>query len=395
MHLTLHLTERCNMACRYCYEAPGAMDMTLETAQKALAACATGANCGIIFFGGEPLLMQGRIWEIIDALEGERPREPRQFHYKVTTNGLLLDEAFLERAKACRLHVAMSHDGVAEAHDAHRVMPGGRASSLAAASSRAASSLAAASSRAASSRAVGTFDVLKPKLEMLLRYQPYAPIMLTVNPDTVKYFETSVRWLQSMGVQYVIASLNYAGAWEDAHVKRLKRECEALARWHLGNYRRERKIYFSPFDKRMATHIFTGRGVSCQLGKRQISVGADGTLYPCVQFVGRREYAIGHVDTGLDEARREEIYCRNEAEKPTCAECALNGRCHNKCGCMNLQTTGSLDALPPLLCEYERIIFPIADRLADTLYKERNPLFIHRHYNPMFPVMSFLEDMGG
>ena len=355
------------MACRYCYEAPGAMDMTLETAQKALAACATGANCGIIFFGGEPLLMQGRIWEIIDALEGERPREPRQFHYKVTTNGLLLDEAFLERAKACRLHVAMSHDGVAEAHDAHRVMPGGD----------------------------GTFEALKSKLALLLRYQPYAPIMLTVNPDTVKYFEASVRWLQAMGAQYVIASLNYAGAWGDAHVKRLKRECEALARWHVDNYRRERKIYFSPFDKRMATHIFTGRGVSCQLGKRQISVGADGTLYPCVQFVGRREYAIGHVDTGLDEARREEIYCRNEAEKPTCAACALNGRCHNKCGCMNLQTTGSLDALPPLLCEYERIIFPIADRLADTLYKERNPLFIHRHYNPMFPVMSFLEDMGG
>jgi uncharacterized protein len=41
------------------------------------------------------------------------------------------------------------------------------------------------------------------------------------------------------------------------------------------------------------------------------------------------------------------------------------------------------------------MIFPIVDKLADTLYKERNPLFIQRHYNPMFPVMSFLEDMGG
>jgi len=71
----------------------------------------------------------------------------------------------------------------------------------------------------------------------------------------------------------------------------------------------------------------------------------------------------------------------------------LNGRCHNKCGCMNIQTTGTLDRLPPLLCEYERMVFPIVDKLANTLYKERNPLFIQRHYNPMFPVMSFLEDM--
>jgi uncharacterized protein len=217
--------------------------------------------------------------------------------------------------------------------------------------------------------------------------------MLTVNPETVAHYEKSARWLQGMGAQYVIASLNHAGAWTDAHMRRLGRECRALARWHLDNYRHERKIYFSPFDKRMATHIFKGRGVSCQLGKRQISVGADGALYPCVQFVGRPGYALGDVERGLDEARREEIFCRNEAEKPTCAECALNGRCHNKCGCMNIQATGALDQVPALLCEYERMIFPLADNLAETLYKERNPLFLQRHYNPMFPVMSFLEDM--
>jgi len=217
---------------------------------------------------------------------------------------------------------------------------------------------------------------------------------MVVNPETVHTFEKSVRWFQSAGVQYLIVSLNYAGAWTDAAVRRLKREYLALEKWHLDNYREERKIYFSPFDKRMATHIFKGRGVSCQLGKRQISVGADGTFYPCVQFVGRREYAIGDVEKGLDEAKRDEIYYGNEAEKDTCAGCALNGRCHNKCGCMNIQTTGFFDRVPPLLCENERIVFPIADRLARVLYAERNPLFVHRHYNPLFPVMSFMEDLS-
>jgi len=240
----------------------------------------------------------------------------------------------------------------------------------------------------------GTFDALTPKLELLLRHQPYAPVMLTVSPETVRHFEKSVRWLQSAGAQYIIASLNYAGDWTDAHVKRLKREYQALARWHLGNYRNERKVYFSPFDKRIATHIFKGRGVSCRLGKRQISVSADGTLYPCVQFVGRRDYAIGHIDRGLDEAKRDAIYCANEAAKAACAGCAMDGRCHNRCGCMNIQTTGTLDNIPVLLCEHERIVFPIADHLANTLYAERNPLFIQRHYNPLFPVMSFLEDMA-
>ena len=35
-----------------------------------------------------------------------------------------------------------------------------------------------------------------------------------------------------------------------------------------------------------------------------------------------------------------------------------------------------------------------SDRLAEKLYAERNALFIQRHYNPAFPVMSILEDLS-
>ena len=36
MHLTLHLTDRCNLACRYCYQRHGASDMPRETAEAAI-----------------------------------------------------------------------------------------------------------------------------------------------------------------------------------------------------------------------------------------------------------------------------------------------------------------------------------------------------------------------
>ena len=217
---------------------------------------------------------------------------------------------------------------------------------------------------------------------------------MTVNPETAGQFAAAVQEFQAKGVQYLIVSLNHAGPWTDAALRTLEREFKKLAVWHEENYRQERKFYFSPFDKRIASHVFPDRSNSCQLGKRQISVGPDGRLYPCVQFVGRAVYAIGTAETGIDEARREEIYCRNERDKPECAGCALAGRCHNKCGCLNLQTTGSLDRVPALLCTYERIVIPLADRLAERLYRARNPLFLQRHYNPAFPVLSFLEDLG-
>ncbi len=61
---------------------------------------------------------------------------------------------------------------------------------------------------------------------------------------------------------------------------------------------------------------------------------------------------------------------------------------------MNFQTTGRLDRIPEVLCENERMVFPIVDRLAERLYKSRDTLFIQRHYNPAFPILSFLEDLS-
>ena len=363
MHLTLHLTNRCNLACRYCYAQFGQEDMSLTTAMQSIAHCARGPNCGIIFFGGEPLLRKELIAEIMAACEGE---QPGRLHYKVTTNGLFLDDAFLTFAGQHRLHIALSHDGLAVAHDAFRVRPDG----------------------------VGTSAPATEALQRLLAHRPYAPVLMTVNPETVDHYADSVRWLQAQGVQYLIASLNYAGPWTSARLGRLKQQYLALAEWHLGNYRREQKFYFSPFDKRIASRVFPERGSSCRLGKRQISVGPDGTLYPCVQFVGHSDYAIGHATRGLDEGRRDALFQRNERAKPCCAGCPLEGRCHNRCGCLNFQTTGRLDQLPPILCEHERILFPIVDELAGRLFEEGNALFMQRHYNPAFPVLSFLEDLS-
>ena len=39
-------------------------------------------------------------------------------------------------------------------------------------------------------------------------------------------------------------------------------------------------------------------------------------------------------------------------------------------------------------------LIPFVDNLAEKLYAERNALFIQRHYNPAFPVMSILEDLS-
>ena len=59
MHLTLHLTTACNMRCSYCYAPPhDGAPMSEEIGRKAMqlaSRLSSGASCGIVFFGGEPL----------------------------------------------------------------------------------------------------------------------------------------------------------------------------------------------------------------------------------------------------------------------------------------------------------------------------------------------------
>jgi len=48
-----------------------------------------------------------------------------RFHFKLTTNGVLLDEPFIEYSLKNDVLIAMSFDGIREAHDRHRALPNG------------------------------------------------------------------------------------------------------------------------------------------------------------------------------------------------------------------------------------------------------------------------------
>lgn len=62
MHYTLHLTDRCNLACTYCYVHKRKTDMSLDTAKRVVdMAAAEGGHHGIVFFGGEPQIGRAHV----------------------------------------------------------------------------------------------------------------------------------------------------------------------------------------------------------------------------------------------------------------------------------------------------------------------------------------------
>lgn len=374
MHLTLHLTAACNFRCRYCYaEDKTGSPMSFDTAKAAIDLAlrhqTPDQSLGIIFFGGEPLLRRDLIGQIMRHTKELSAATGKHFHYKIATNGSLLDEEFLTDELTREIFVAMSLDGVQTAHDMHRIGLSGE----------------------------GTFAKLEKTAALLLKHKPYSPVMAVVNPDTVPFYADSVRFLFELGFRYLIFSLNYAAPWTEKDMDRLARQYEKIGHWYEAETLKESKFYFSPFEVKIGSHVRPGSCAKerCELGQTQISVAPDGGLYPCVQFVGDPEFCIGDVRSGLDETRRRAIYQMSNQEENVCAGCAVRHRCNHFCGCLNRQSTGSIQRVSPVLCAHERILIPAADRVAERLFKQRSALFVQKHYNDYFPLISLAEDSSG
>jgi len=329
-------------------------------------------NTGIIFFGGEPLLKKDLIQKTISYAEEKNAKEKTNYyHYKVTTNGLLLDEEFLQYANKAGLQISISIDGNQQAHNTFRRLKNGEP----------------------------TFLILEKKIELLLKYQPYAKCLMTISPETVSYYEDSVKYLINCGFKYIIASLDYTGNWTDDSLQELKKQYNKISKLYEKLIMDEEKIYFSPFEMKLATHIRQSNleCYQCHLGQRQISIAHDGKIYPCIQFVkdgiSNTEYAIGSVFDGIDVARQKQMYADSKKQDINCIECDYNSRCNNKCSCLSWQLTGELNKITPLICESERILIPIVDKLGERLYKQGAKMFIQKHYNAIYPILSMLEDM--
>ena len=114
--LILRITERCNLACDYCYAACHNCkntDMSVETALKAVALCCPeNGGLRIQFTGGEPLLNIG----VMEAVFNYGKATNRKLILSVQTNGTLLTPEICRRLAAMKCAVGVSLDGIREAN---------------------------------------------------------------------------------------------------------------------------------------------------------------------------------------------------------------------------------------------------------------------------------------
>jgi uncharacterized protein len=122
---------RCEHSCPYCQVSRQsdnklAFDMSIETAEKALALVIRSPSSGIKieFQGGEPLLNFPLICHVVERAEAWNFVERRDLQFVIATNLAVINDEMLE---FCRLHdilISTSLDGPADLHNANRPRPG-------------------------------------------------------------------------------------------------------------------------------------------------------------------------------------------------------------------------------------------------------------------------------
>lgn len=372
MDVSLVLTHDCNLGCGYCYTgAKFRKRMARETAFKGLDMAFAKNRLGeapteiqLSYFGGEPLLEFELLLEVARAARERAQAASVKLVQTVTTNGTLLDAEKVRALYELDLYVALSIDGVREAHDRNRPTMGGASS----------------------------FDAVERGLKALVDAGRSFETITVVTPATAELLGEGVAFLFAAGVPRVSLNPCYEAAWDDDALARWERGMRGAADAMAACMRAGRTVSVSIFDNKILAALKGGLGDEdrCKLGDGFAAVSPDGWLYGCERLVGEDDHPelrIGHVETGIDlravQCARPDVGDDRHAINAECDDCTERFRCAASCACANRAETGSMQVAGGVQCWHEQTSARIADEMAEGLFAELNPVFLRWFYGRM------------
>lgn len=140
LELILKVTERCNIACDYCYffyagneshaVHPSIMHRDIfEGTIRFVEDAIEDLNVDTVqfdFHGGEPLLLKPAYFDWMCTTIRERLGHLAEVTFAIQTNGILVNDTWIELFGRHKVHVGVSIDGPAAYHDQHRIDHKGR-----------------------------------------------------------------------------------------------------------------------------------------------------------------------------------------------------------------------------------------------------------------------------
>ena len=371
-------TLACNLKCKYCYVHQNPTNMSLQIAKDAvdfvMDNTIAGEGRGPIFnfFGGEPMLR----WDDLVVPTTKYIREKYGYvNLNMTTNGLLLDRDKLEFLKKHKIGILLSMDGDKTTQDINRPTKTGDSS----------------------------FDILAPKLPMILEYYPRLTFRATTSNDTVQYFVQNHKFAVNQGFKHIFNIVDVFADYTQEQMDILEDQIRQLADYYMELIRQQTPVRFDPLceffgrikvnNENRRLNRRRGRFMNvlghgkCGIGATAFAtVGPTGDLYSCQNFVGNHEieekFKIGNIYSGTDDEKRRAIFLKfnpvnvkSTADGIKCSDCELDYICNGGCIAYNYLKTGDIHIMPSIICHYYRCLYREAIRIMNVMADERNELF--------------------
>lgn len=284
--LQLHLTERCNLACSYCYlgHPTQPREMTPEVGRRAISFYLDHLSDGldtvtISFFGGEPLLKFPLMEELVPYALEECARRDRKVRFSITTNGTAIRPKIARFLNDYRFTTVISWDGDFKTQDSFRLLFNNHGSS-----------------------------------ELMNRATPHIQslsevgVRMTWTQLTLPLLAANVRYFVDLGIGWLgFAPLDNLTFTEDV-LAEYRRQIDEIVDLWCAALEQERLLYFNPLLKMIGRVMDPSAPLhfhmhACDPLHRRISVAFDGSLFPCHRFLGRGDMSVGSVfDNKLDES---------------------------------------------------------------------------------------------
>lgn len=330
--ICLNIIHGCNLRCKYCFADEGEYHgnkgvMTIETAKKAIdyviKRSGSRKNIEIDLFGGEPTLIMDTIKEIIAYARENEKKWNKNIRFTMTTNATALDEETIDFIDKEMGNIILSLDGRKEVNDKVRIKADG----------------------------TGSYDDILPNIKKMISKRSKGKTFYvrgTFTRENLDFYEDVMSMLnegfREISIEPVVL--------EDGHPLSIREEDinEIFANYdklyeEISKRKKEGdnfNFYHFNIDIQGGPCVYK-RISGCGSGFEYVAITPQGEVYPCHQFVGKKEYKLGSVyddtfDTSLSRTFKEaHIY-----NKPKCRKCWAKFYCSGGCQANNVSFNGDM-----------------------------------------------------
>lgn len=392
---TFQVTDRCNLACTYCYQTDkGTNRMPVELGKLAIDKLLSGVNglgtyvtpedaIVLEFIGGEPFLEISLIDRLVQYFRHRVVELDHPWQYKsmisICSNGVLYDNADVQKflkQNADILSFSVTVDGTQVLHDSCRVFPNG----------------------------CGSYELAHNAALDWMRRGYWMGSKLTIAPQNVEFLADSLLAMVRDGYRSINANCVYERGWKPSHARELFLQCKLFADRFLEEHDAT-QYSISLLDSRYGSPLLEEDNSNwCGGTGSMLAMDYAGRFYPCLRYMPSslgdrcKSLVIGDVHSGYlsRDCEQQCMGClksvtRRSQSSDECFYCPIAAGCA-WCSAYNYESQGDVNKRATYICEMHKARVLATVYYWNTYFKKTGSGFVMDLWIPKVWALNIVSE---